>query len=164
MNHYGLNTLLDNILPELQSIINKYIRDYPIFVIGKYQSHYDDYRIVNRNDINNEKFKMIFLKYLEKCGGLPAVDSFDGSILCGDECVCWCRGYLIRCTKTVVPRDHDMISIKFGDVIPFYITFILIASLQISKIDDIKAETMYLSMGYRMEKVGLYIRTNICVQ
>ena len=123
-NIFNENTILNRVITDLQPIIQEYIRTFPLFVIGKYDTQYPDYRIINKNDGDNNKFMNALANYYNQYNGLPSIDSFEGAVLCSYDCVFFHHNaFFVRCTKSQEYNFDDMIFIKLGDIIPFFSGF-----------------------------------------
>lgn len=154
-------TLLNHIILDLRPIINEYIRTFPLFVIGKYDMQYPDYRIVNKNDGNNNKFMNTLANYYNQCNGLPSIDSFEGAILCGygfafiDHNI-----FFIKCITSDELQYNNNLSIKLHDIIRFNSgwndsnVFNNILNISVGNFEGVLA-------FIRSEKIGLYARNDI---
>ena len=151
-------TVLDRIISDLQPLINEYIRTFPLFVIRKHNTLYPNYRIININDVRSEKNMNLLNNYYQKLNGLPSIDSFYGSVLCGDKFEFYFRGCLVRCTDNSIYAPHDYQCINLANIISF----------RTSNYNDkdfceqIKLHSNLTSRCdfYIMNKIGLYIRTD----
>ena len=154
---FSENTLLDRIVSDLQPIINEYIKAVnPLFVIGKYKSSYHNYRSVTINDIECKKILIILKKYYEQYNGFPAIDSFDGNILCCDNDFSLTYAcYYVRCTNENF-FESDFRSIKMGDNVLFKISF--------GEIDFEHITYYSLDIPNDIRRIGLYVRSDVSIK
>lgn len=115
-------TLLNRIIMDLRSIIQEYLRTYPLFVIGKHNSSYPGYQITTKHDIKCYGTMKTFQEYYIAHQGLPAIDSFIGSLLCCDKRTIFLQNRYIRCTFEEYYDPHNSIPIKLGTIVPFRIS------------------------------------------
>src|SRR5690606_34005597 len=89
---YPLNTLLDRILLDLWSIIIRYIEKINMhFYIGKYDTTYENYRLISQSECMLNIFKHNFKNCYVGKGGLLSLDDIDDL---EDGYLC-CNGYYL---------------------------------------------------------------------
>ena len=164
MDNYNIfedNTLLNNIIPDLQPIVSEYIRNYQIFVIGKHNETYANYRIINENDTNCQSLMKTFFKYYRDNNGLLAIDSFNGSVLYGDALPFYVGDYLVRCTDEYVFNDSKFKKIENGNVVLFRISRKSCDEFKIKFIERIGKNNNYGDYYHCSTKIGLYVKSDI---
>ena len=154
MNIFEESSLLGNIVFDLRPIIAEYIRTFPVFAIGCYQSSYPNYRIVDTKDFESKQFTITLFKYYREQNGLPAIDSLYGNVLCCDNFSLRYQSCYIRCTNTEEFDSNDLILIKIGNVVSFRTT--RSENIRFQNIDIYNT-----GLFNKICKIGLYIRTDV---
>lgn len=154
-------TLLNRVIRDLRPIIREYIRTYPLFVIGKHDTLYPDYRIITENDIKCQSLMKAFVQYYRNNNGLPSIDSFSGSILCGDGFPLFLHiiGCFIRCTDTINFNENVTKYIEIGNIISFRLTSRSYEDFKNKYIEQIRVgEYVY---NDKIIGIGLYVKSDI---
>ena len=149
-------TILNRIITDMRPIIQEYLHTYPLFVIGKHNSSYPGYRIITENDFECKQTIKTFIKYYKYHKGLPAIDSFNGAVLCCKEYPFYCNLRYIRCTLSDLYEDWDSFCIISGNVISFKISYPQLLMTSIKNICFSK-DTYMDEIKY---KIGLYVKCN----
>ena len=99
------STILNKIVPDLQSIIIEYHRTFPMFVIGPYTKSYDDYRLLALCDVD-QVFIDALSKFYEENKGIPSIDDCQGSIISGYNCEFHLDTHILRSSESVIKKGN----------------------------------------------------------
>ena len=156
------NDLLNRVIPDLQLIIREYIRNYPLFVIGKHDTIYSNYRIITENDIKCQSLMKKFVQYYRDNNGLPAIDTFNGAMLCGDNFPLYSRimGCYVRCTDKYHLDEYETKYIEMGNITSFRLTTMSYEDFKDKYIEKLKVGK-YFRFDKLLIKIGLYVKSEI---
>jgi len=79
------NTCLNNIVPDLHPIVDRYLNSYSPFSVGIHGKEYIGYRLITTADLENGRFIASLTNDYRKNNGFRSLDNFSGLYLCGDK-------------------------------------------------------------------------------
>lgn len=112
-----IDTILDQIIPDLWPIINEYCRTQPIFAVGKIWEKYSNYHLITEDDLKNKMIIDSFVEYYKKNKGISSLDDFSGVYVCGDDIDIGMHGRCLQYSHSSVGTPQF---IKKFSIINFY--------------------------------------------